>query len=162
MKQAGWQNLKKDIKTYYKGVLTAGICIILMDILFGHMCPMVLLTGLPCPACGLTRAGLYVMTFQLNKAWQMNPVIYPIALFLLYFIICRYLLGRPVWGWQGMLWSILVILLMVYMYRMASGFTIETESANYNPSLSTVVYHWDNALNLLYRMIKHIYKICNK
>lgn len=122
MKQAGWQNLKSDVKTYWKGILAAAVFLMAMLLLFGQLCPLRILVGLPCPACGLTRAGLYVLSLQFHRAWEMNPVIYPIALFVLYFIVCRYLLGKKVWGWRWMLWVLLILLVAVYIYRMGQYF----------------------------------------
>lgn len=114
------KQLKEDIKAYYKGMLLVLVYIIAANSLLGKMCPMVLLTGLPCPACGLTRAGLDVMCFHFADAWRMNPVIFPIGAFLFYFLICRYVLRRTVVGWQWMLWIILIVLLVVYMVRMGN------------------------------------------
>lgn len=114
------EQLKEDIKAYYKGMLLVLVYIIAANSLLGKMCPMVLLTGLPCPACGLTRAGLYVMCFRFGDAWRMNPVIFPIGAFLIYFFLCRYVLQRPVSGWRWMLWMILIVLLVVYMVRMGN------------------------------------------
>lgn len=114
------KQLKEDIRGYYKGILLVFAYIIVADSLLGKMCPMVLFTGLPCPACGLTRAGLDVMCFHFADAWRMNPVIFPIGAFLLYFILCRYVFQRAVTGWKWMLWVILIALLLVYMVRMGN------------------------------------------
>lgn len=114
------KQLKEDISGYYKGILLVFAYIIVADSLLGKMCPMVLFTGLPCPACGLTRAGLDVMCFHFADAWRMNPVIFPIGAFLLYFILCRYVFQRAVTGWKWMLWVILIALLLVYMVRMGN------------------------------------------
>ena len=76
MKQAGWQNLKSDVKTYWKGILAAAVFLMAMLLLFGQLCPLRILVGLSCPACGLTRAGLYVLSLQFHRAWEMNPVIF--------------------------------------------------------------------------------------
>ncbi len=125
MKWEGFLYLEQDMKAYYNGVLLAGIYIIVANLLFGNMCPCVLLTGFPCPACGLTKAGFYVMTLQLHKAWIMNPAIYAVGMFLLYFIICRYVLGKSVFGWKWILWGMIILLMVVYLYRIASYFPEE-------------------------------------
>lgn len=122
MKRDGFLYLEQDVKAYYKGVLLAAVYIIVANMLFGHMCPSVLMTGLPCPACGLTKAGIYILTLQFHKAWMMNPVIYAVGAFLLYFIVRRYVCGNPVSGWKWMLWGILILLVGIYLYRMAYCF----------------------------------------
>lgn len=122
MKRDGFLYLELDVKAYYKGVLLAAVYIIVANMLFGHMCPGILMTGLPCPACGLTKAGIDILTLQFHKAWMMNPVIYAVSAFLLYFIIRRYVCGKSVFGWKWMLWGILILLLGVYLYRMTYCF----------------------------------------
>lgn len=147
MNQDGFSNLKQDIRNYYKGVLLAAVYIIGANVLFGDMCPGVLLSGLPCPACGLTRAGIYVLTFQFERAWVMNPVIYVIGAFLLYFVICRYLLGKSVAGYKWMLWAILALLVSIYIYRMVNCFPEHVSAGDY-PN-TPMVYRQKNVLRML-------------
>lgn len=56
-------------------LLTAGVLIIL-QLLFGTVCPMRILFGIDCPGCGLTRAGICVLTLKWKQAWQYNPTIF--------------------------------------------------------------------------------------
>lgn len=153
MKRDGFLYLKQDVKAYYKGVLLAAAYIIFVNLLFGHMCPGVLMTGLPCPACGLTKAGIYVLTLQFSKAWMMNPVIYAVGAFLLYFIICRYICAKPVSGWKWMLWGILIFLLGVYLYRMVYCFPEEVVSENQRMT----PMHYDQR-NLLRWFLRKVFK----
>jgi ABC-type maltose transport system permease subunit len=39
------------------------------------LCPMKRLTGLPCPTCGSTRAGLAMLTGEPLQAWLWNPLV---------------------------------------------------------------------------------------
>ena len=66
------ERIQKDLKQYKKAVILTGT----MQILFQTVCPMRILFGIPCPGCGLTHAGWYVITFQWKKAWQWNPTIF--------------------------------------------------------------------------------------
>ena len=52
----------------------AGICLglWLMGILVG--CPLQRLTGIPCPACGMSRAWSCVLHFQFRQALQYHPL----------------------------------------------------------------------------------------
>lgn len=56
-------------------LLTAGVLIIL-QLLFGTVCPMRILFGIDCPGCGLTRAGICVLMLKWKQAWQYNPTIF--------------------------------------------------------------------------------------
>ena len=46
------------------------------------ICPVVLVSGFPCPGCGITRALICVLRFDFAGAWKMHPFIYPIMLLL--------------------------------------------------------------------------------
>lgn len=138
------QNLKQDINNYWKGILAATVFVFVIVLLFGHFCPSLLILGIPCPACGLTRAGEYLLSLQFVKAWKMNPVIYPLALFFLYFVVCRYVCGTKVRGWRWMLWLLLVLLIVVYFYRMIMYFPQKV--ASYGAASNPMAYEPHNLL----------------
>ena len=144
--QAGRENLKQDICNYYKGILVVLVYIIVMDCFFGRMCPMVLLTGFPCPACGLTRAGLYVLTLNWDLAWQMNPMIFPIGIAIVYAVVCRYVRGVTIYGWQILVALLAVLLIGCYLYRIITGFSWEANTH------SPMAYSPHNLLRYIYQM----------
>lgn len=43
-------------------------------------CAVRLATGLPCPACGLTRGGLRLLVGDLAGAWHLHPLALPLTL----------------------------------------------------------------------------------
>lgn len=137
----GWHYLQKDWKQYRIGILLAIAFMLMMRWLFDGVCLSVCFIGLPCPACGLTRAGLYMCTFHFREAWVMNAMIYPIACFVLYFVLCRYMLGKEVKGWRFLLWGLLVGLSLYYIYRMWHYFPQGIEGYDY-----PVVYKENNLL----------------
>ena len=72
------------------------IALVIAYFVFGRkilhsMCPMVVLTGFPCPACGLTRAGCAMLGLDFKGAWQLHPFIYPIAALLVCWCAGRYI-----------------------------------------------------------------------
>lgn len=76
-----------DIKNMKWALLTLLLYYVLTRILFHEFCPMRIFTGLPCPGCGATRAGLYAIMFRFREAFEMNPTIFlwiPYILFLLW------------------------------------------------------------------------------
>lgn len=61
------ERIQKDLKQYKKAVILTGMILGTMQILFQTVCPMRILFGIPCPGCGLTHAGWYVITFQWKR-----------------------------------------------------------------------------------------------
>lgn len=127
--------LKQDILNWYKGILAAIAYCIVMHILFGKVCPMVLVTGFPCPACGTTRAGLALLTLHWDEAWQLNGVIFLIAAFVMYFFFCRYILQCKCYGCFFIIIAIIVCYLMLYFYRMIYIFPSEPPMEYYTNNL---------------------------
>ncbi len=57
-------------------------------------CPLVYLTGFPCPACGLTRASLKLLSGDFKGAFIANPSIYIILFMLIWMFVARYICGK--------------------------------------------------------------------
>ena len=50
--------------------------IVITQIVFGTVCPWRIVTGIPCPACGLTHAGVCVLIGRWRQAWEYHPMIF--------------------------------------------------------------------------------------
>lgn len=112
------RRIYEDIRTYGVGILVALLVLAGCNILVGQFCPLVLLTGIPCPACGLSRAGGLLLTLHWKQAFYMHPMIFPIAAFLLYCCWYRYVWGKTPKYMKTLLFSILLLLIVVYFCRM--------------------------------------------
>lgn len=98
------------------------------------LCPVVLLTGYPCPSCGMTRAAGLLLKGQFAEAWDLQPFIYILGLFLLAVGVWRYLLLKKRMRWAK--WCLIVILFAMiafYIYRMARYFP-DTPPMTYYPN----------------------------
>ena len=141
-----------DVKGYGVAIAAVLLYAVAVNLIFHAFCPLVILSGFPCPGCGVSRATLCFMTGRWQSAWQMNPVIFPIALFAAYFCLCRYLLGRKVKGAKTGIAGILVLLFVVYCLRMYLYF----------PDRIPYVYVEENVLARIfpfYEQILHEYGI---
>lgn len=125
-----------DIREYGIAIIAVVIYMIFVNVVFHAFCPLVIVSGFPCPGCGVTRAAVCLLTGRWRQAWQLNPVIFPIALTAVYFGWNRYLLGRKAMALRGMIVAVFALLLCVYCVRMYLWF----------PDRAPYVYAEDNVL----------------
>ena len=83
----------KDVKHAKWAILSVFAYFVLLRKFFIIICPAVLITGLPCPGCGMTRALIRLLHLDFAGAWQMHPFVYLFMIFILWFGIRRYILG---------------------------------------------------------------------
>ena len=50
---------------------------------FGYVCPSMVIAGVPCPGCGMTRAGFLALSGKFGAAWRMNPMIFTVPPYIL-------------------------------------------------------------------------------
>ncbi len=70
------KNLWRDIYRIRIPVVMIGLYWILSSRFFGVFCPLKIFCGVPCPACGMTRALLKILQGHWREAFTMNPMIY--------------------------------------------------------------------------------------
>ncbi|MBQ8086572.1 MAG: DUF2752 domain-containing protein [Lachnospiraceae bacterium] len=138
-----FHRVKTDIANNYKGIIIVIIYFIVTHILFGYVCPFRLLTGIPCPACGLTRAGISLILLDFDKVFFYNPMIIPIAVFIIYCVICRYIFDVPVRFASAIIVILSILLFILYYYRMVKMF----------PNHEPMEYVSRNLFSPIYRLI---------
>ena len=79
-----------DLKKYALSALFALLGLIILQILFKRICPISIITGYPCPGCGITRAFFFFLTFRWNLAFSYNPTIFFWLLIFTWGIFLRY------------------------------------------------------------------------
>jgi hypothetical protein len=62
-----------DLKSKVKSVITLGVSLLLL-IIFGYQCPLLEYTGIACPVCGMTRAWLSILRFDIPGAFHYHPL----------------------------------------------------------------------------------------
>ena len=108
----------RDIKEFWTAALMIAGYGILMNLIFDAFCPMVILTGFPCPGCGLTRSVCYLLTGHLQQSFYINPMGIPIACLIFYFLWNRYIIGRKAKGMMYLIGAAAVLLILLYVWRM--------------------------------------------
>lgn len=108
----------KDIKEYGFAGIVFLIYYLLVHLFRAAFCPLLQLTGIPCAGCGLTRAFLFLLTGQFQRAAYMHPMVFVIALFLLYCGYFRYIKGTRIKGFFMLLTALIIGMLIFYGVRM--------------------------------------------
>ena len=101
MKRKLRQRLSDGLKILYQDIKSAKWAVILLTAYFAFLkiflhslCPVVLMTGLPCPGCGLTRAGFRVLRLDFYGAFKIHPFIFGVIALAVIFAAERYVLQR--------------------------------------------------------------------
>lgn len=139
-----------DIKEYGMAAVAVLIYTVAVNLIFHAFCPLVIFCGFPCPGCGASRAAVCFITGQWRQAWQLNPVVFPIALVAGYFFLNRYLLGRKARGIKALMAVVMALLVVVYCVRMYLHFPnqvpyVYTEHnvlARFFPFYEQILHEW--------------------
>lgn len=113
-----WKRMGADIRNYGIAILVVLGFYVCMHALFQAFCPMVLLTGFPCPGCGLTRSILFFLTGQWERSFYLQPLGGGVALFLLYCAWFRYVRGKRVPAFMQILVGFVAAAVILYLIRM--------------------------------------------
>ncbi|MFR0955228.1 MAG: DUF2752 domain-containing protein [Roseburia inulinivorans] len=90
----GIKNFLSDLYHNRIAILCIIIYMSVTQYLFHSVCPIAILFGFPCPACGLTRAGISFLTAHFSTAFQMNPCIFLLIPYFLYLWFYKYIFEK--------------------------------------------------------------------
>lgn len=117
--------LKKIIRELFPVALAALAYFVLANHFFHYVCPSMIVLGLPCPGCGVTRAGLLLLGGRFQESLAMNPMLAAVLLAAPFYL---WLWRRRVTGrlaktaavkWSNRLTILLIsISILVFLYRM--------------------------------------------
>lgn len=135
----GMQILKSDLKRYGCPIMLFLLAYLLLNLLFKSVCFSVILFGIPCPACGMTRAIVLLFQGRFTEALCMNPLVPFVVAFFIYFTIMKYLLKKAIQNLKFYGIISMISAFIVYLYRMKVYF----------PYREPMVYWEHNLLALL-------------
>lgn len=142
-----FERLLTDIKSAKWAMVIIIACFVFFKRIFHSMCPLVVLTGFPCPGCGLTRAGFAVLSLDFAGAWKIHPFIYTFIVFIFLFCINRYFFGKqkmPVL--RRCMIVTLIAMLIFYGWRMYRYFPGEPPMSYYKDNVLQRVIAFAEAL----------------
>ena len=138
-----------DLQSWKWGVIVLVLYFGAMKKILYSLCPVVLLTGFPCPACGMTRAGILLLKGDLKAAVAVHPFIYAFAILAGIFGVNRYFLFRKTPRWlKGLTGAVLIGMVIYYIYRMY----------RYFPGTPPMEYYDGNLLLQLFQILKGIFQ----
>lgn len=139
-----WKFIKKDIKENWRAAVFMGVAVVILVSCCGAACLSQLIVGLPCPACGMTRAALLFFSGQWTESFRMHPFFYAVLLGVVIFFYERYCLRKKTKMFQYYATAMLVALIVFYVYRMVRCF----------PEVPPMTYREDNLLHRMLQMLK--------
>ncbi|WMJ89044.1 DUF2752 domain-containing protein [Anaerocolumna sp. MB42-C2] len=125
------------IKKYWLGVVLCIIAMIILNSIFGTVCLSKIFIGIPCPACGITRATKLLLTGHFRESFQMHPLLLLIAFEVIICKIIKNLLKKCRFFINFNVIICMVIFVSFYIYRMKV----------YYPNVEPLVYWKDNYLH---------------
>lgn len=98
-----------------------------------------LLTGYPCPACGMTRAAFCLFRMDFKGAFSIHPFIYAVAAYVAVFAVNRYILQRKMGKILKLaLAGIMAGMIVYYLWRMILYFPGEPPMSYYSRNLLSI------------------------
>lgn len=130
-----------DIKQYYILLLCLITYITLGAIFRFTICPVRLLTGIPCPGCGITRSLRELLHGHLAEAFHLHPFIYIIIASVLIICILHYFTDVSLKWVEHYLTVIGGLMIVFYIYRMVRFFPNQEPMTYNKASLAYFLYH---------------------
>lgn len=131
--------LKKDIRGHWRAAAFMLTTAVVLVKCFGAACISRLITGLPCPACGMTRAALLFLSGRFLESFRLQPFFYALTAGIIFFGINRYLLKREKCGGFLKCYAAVMVLaaFIFYVFRMVRDF----------PDVPPMIYSEENLLS---------------
>ena len=136
----GIKLLLQDLWNIRIAILVFAIYFVIGRKLLYSLCPMVIMTGFPCPGCGLTRAMFMVLRGDFAGAWKMHPFIYGVIILVGWFCVRRYIQRKETKSLGKWVILLCVGLILYYVYRMVRYFPGDAPMSYYYGSVGYRVW----------------------
>lgn len=140
------KNIYNDIMHIKTFIIIFIIAFISLNLLFHKICLISIITGFPCPGCGMTRAFVNLLTFHFKDAFYWSPSIFLWVPLLIYGILNRYIFKCSNKIFTILLCITGIITIIIYIVRMITLY----------PDNAPMVYYENNLMHLLSYGLSHI------
>ena len=130
------RDLIQLFKRYWIGIFLSILVLVILNSIFGSVCFSVILFGIPCPACGITRATKLLLTGHIVESFQMHPLLILVILGFILYPILKKFEKNYCFFIKFYVIICLVIFVSFYIYRMKVYF----------PNKEPMIYNPDNLL----------------
>lgn len=117
-----WNLICNDIKRLWVPIFIFAAYILFGRYFLYSLCPSVLVTGFPCPGCGMTRAMFAISRGDFAAAWELHPFSFVLIWYCLCLGVRRYFLMKDCKRYFKYLAVIFFGMLLFYVYRMICYF----------------------------------------
>ena len=134
-----------DIRKFFWAILGIVLIYIVMHMLFDAFCPSVIVAGLPCPGCGMTRSIIFLLQGQVARSVYVHPMGIIVVITALYVGFFRYILGKKVPLIKWIVLGLFITAIVLYVVRMHLYFP-QRPPYTYNPGnlLERIVPYYRN------------------
>lgn len=133
-------------KNDFKGIWGGGLAFLaysfIANTFLDRYCPLTLVSGLPCPACGMTRASVLLLKGHFIDALIMHPMVLSFFALFIAFCLFRYVLYIDTKLLINLLFFVIITGLLVYVLRMLYIF----------PDRAPMVFYSDNYISRLFSL----------
>lgn len=133
-KQELRRRMLSDLKAMLPGCVLCALFLFFLSVSLGKTCPSRLIFGIPCPACGLTRAAVFLIKGQLYASLEANPFLLPLMAGIPIYIYEHYFKNRKARFFTAYMILCIILMVLVYLIRMALWF----------PDREPMIYEPDN------------------
>ena len=137
-------NIYNDLKKFIPTFALFYVVIFLIRKIFSTVCYFRILFGIPCPACGISRAFSLILKGHFILAFKMHPMIYFVIFWCLLFIIQRYFNNNLSSIFKFYTIICIILFIVIYVYRMVIMY----------PNVYPMIYNNNNLLHNLTNLLK--------
>jgi len=134
--------ISKSVKNFILVILLVILYFVIANLIFGYICPSMIFVGLPCPACGLTRAGILFFTGNFLASLRIHPLFLPSFAYIAYVIILHVKWPHKLNSGYMTIINIMLlfVVIVLYIYRMVILFPHTTPMViNENSVLHNII-----------------------
>ncbi|MCR5687251.1 MAG: DUF2752 domain-containing protein [Lachnospiraceae bacterium] len=134
-------SVKEDLKRVAPAFIPVVLYCALTQFLFDRMCPFSIITGFPCPACGMTRTVACLAAGRWHEAVLYNIMAVPWVILGIAALVTRYFLPAGKKMMEISLCLVCIATVAYYVFRII----------HFYPSEPVMIYNEDNLMELAAR-----------